>query len=402
MPFQKLASLRWFVVLCLLALPLSGCGLLPNLKELLPDLKELLPDLEAPPKVSFSNIQIEKIDSEDVVVVSLRVMNPNDASLDIQSMSCSLELNVNDKTFALGAATSAFTLEPNSSVEVPVYIPDLTADAVSDLAHMLWSSIVEGEPATYALEGTLESTLPLKIYGLPAEVQVPLEVSFSCIGSMQDKAIHYDLESALKVKLPFVPDPKLVKWSSSDDISINELIGSLPIQIKTTNGTTIDISLPFTSPKGVGCDIQSISCGLSLNVKDKTFVLGAATSAFTLEPNSSVEVPVRIPGLTADAVGELAHILWSCIVEGEPAIYALEGVLTVKVPHLGPVDVPFSCTGPLQLSMKGNSIHYNLGSTLTVNIRPVEHITGEIPMGKLMDSSVKITGEIPLGQADGE
>ncbi len=363
MPFQKLASLRWLVVLCLLTIALSGCGFLPNLGE-------FLPDLEAPPKVSFSNIQIEKTDSEYVVVVLLQVMNPNDVSFDIQSISCDLELNVNDETFVLEAATGAFTLESNSSVEVPVRIPGLSADMASDLTRMLWNCIVEGESATYALEGTLKSTLPLNFHGFPAEI--PLKVSFSCTGSMQDKTIHYDLESALKVKVPFVPDPKLVKWSSSDDISTNELIGSLPIQLKTTNGTMIDILLPFTSPKGVGCDIQSISCGLSLNVKDKTFVLGAATtSAFTLEPNSSVEVPVRLPGLTADAVSNLAHILWSCIIEGEPAIYALEGTLTMKVPHLGPVDVPFSCTGPLQLSMKGNSIHYNLGSTLTVNVKPV-------------------------------
>ena len=375
MPFLKaFVSLQWVVLLSFLVLPLSGCGFLP-------DLKEFLPDLNASPKiVSVSGIQSGP---DDVVVVSLQVMNPNDASIDIQSMSCSLELNVNDKTFVLGAATSAFTLEPNSSVEVPVYIPDLTADAVSDLAHMLWNSIIEGEPATYVLEGTLKGTLPLKIYGLPAEV--PLEVSFSCTGNLQDKTIHYDLKSALKVKVPVVPDPKLVKWSSADDISINELIGSLPIQIKTINGTMIDIALPLTSPKGVGCDIQSISCGLSLNAKDKTFVLGAATtSAFTLEPNSSVEVPVRLLGLTADAVSNLAHILWSCIVEGEPAIYALKGELASKF-HGLPVNVPFFSTGALQFSMKDNAIYYDLKGPLTVEW-PFS-ITGKIPLGKPMDSS---------------
>ena len=361
MSFSKtLVSLRWLVVLCLAAFTLSGCGLLP-------DLKEFLPNLEEPPKVSLSNIQI---DSEDVVVVSLWVMNPNDASLDIQSMSCSLELNVNDKTFALEAATNAFTLEPNSSVEVPVYIPDLTANAVSNLAHMLWSSTVEGEPATYALEGALESTLPLKIYGLPAEV--PLEVSFSCTGNLQDKAIHYDLESALKVKVPFVPDPKLVKWSSSDDISINELIGGsititpeISVQIKTIDGATIDISLLFPLPNGVDHNIQSITCGLSLNAKGKTFALGAATGAFTLEPNGSVKVPIKITSLTADAASGLASILWSCITEGEPAIYALQGTLALNF-YGSPVEIPFSSIGALQLSIQGKAIHYELKGLPTV------------------------------------
>ncbi|MCR5220600.1 MAG: hypothetical protein K6E31_06375 [bacterium] len=357
MSFPKIiVSLRWFVLICLAALALSGCG--------------LLPDIKAPPKVlSASNIQIKETDSGHMVVVSLQVMNPNDANLDIQSIRCGLVLNMNDKEFVLGAVTGAFTLNPNSSIEVPVKIPGLTADAASDLAHILWSCIMEGKPVTYALKGALV----LNYLGLPAEVLL------FCQGSMQDKTIHYDLESTLIVKLPYLPDPKIDVWSSSDDISINELIGSLPIQIKTTDGSAIDISLPITPPKGVRYDIQSISCGLALTVKDKIFAIRTATGAFTPKPDSSVEVPVQISSLTADKVGDLAYILWSCIVEGEPAIYSLQkGSLALNF-HGSPVNVPFSSTGILRFRTKDKAIHYDLKGPLTVEW-PFA-ITGEIPMG---------------------
>ena len=406
MPFSKTSvSLRWLILLCLLVLALSGCGLLPDLKE---------------PEVSVSDIQIKKTGQDYTVVVSLRVMNPNDMRIDIQGISCGLALNVKDKTFVQGAATKAFTLKPNSSVEVPVKLPSLTADTASDLVHILWSCITEGEPAICALKGRLKMEVPL----LPGAVNV----SFSCTGSlqpsMQDKAIHYnynlkgalkashlgsvkvplsstgalqlsiqdqtiyyDLGGTQKVKYPFPLGSKKWSFSVADDIPINKLVGGLvsDIQIKTTNGLAIDILLRFP-PTAWAADIQNITCGLSLKVKDKIFTQGAATSAFMVEPNGSINVPVKIPNLSADAASDLAYILWA-VFEGEPAIYALEGALTVKVPHLGPVDVPFSCTGPLQLSMKDNIMHYDLGSTLTVHVQPVEHIIGEIPMGKLTVSA---------------
>ena len=403
MPFPKIpVSLRWVVLLGFLALALTGFRFRPDLKKSLPDLKM--------PKVSVSDILIEKT-GKDAVMVSLRVTNHNDARLGIKSIACDMSLKAKDKTFALRANTSAFKLKPKRSVKVPVKISGLTADAVSDLVHILWSCTTEGEPVTCALK---KGKLKMKVPHLGI-----VKVSFSSTGtlqpSMQDKAIHYNynLKGKLKmkvshlgtVKVPFsstgalqlsmqgetihyalkhkqrvnYPDwiPSIVprKWSFpiTDDISINKLIGFRKeisvsdIQIKMTDGLAFDVSLMFP-PNSVGRYIKSITCGLSLNMKDKTFALGAATSAFTLEPDGSVVVPIRIPSLTADAASDLAYILWNCIIEGEPVIYALESALTVKVPYWEPMKVPVSCTGPLQLSMKGNAIHYDLGSTLMVNV----------------------------------
>ena len=392
MPFPKIPlSLRWVVLLCLLALALTGCRLLPNMKA---------------PKVSVSYIQLKKIGPKYAVVVSLRVTNRNGARLGIKSIACSLSLKVKDKSFVQRAVMSAFTLKPNSSVVVPIKLPSLTADAVSDLVHILWSCITEGESATCALEGKLKIKVPhlgtVKMsfsstgalqpsmqdkaihynYNLKGKLKMKVphlgteKVPFSSTGalrlSMRGETIHYTLKSTQRVNYPdWIPSIVPRKWSFpiTDNISINKLIGTPPdkkkvsvsnIQFKTTDGLTIDVSLRIP-PNDVSRYIQSITCGLSLNVKDKTFALGAATNAFTLEPDGSVVVPIKIPSLTADTVSDLAHILWRCIIEDEPAIYALKGALTVNVPYWGPAKVPFSNTGSLRLSMLGNCI-------LTVNV----------------------------------
>ena len=373
MPSLK-TLLKWLVVACFAALTLLGCWLLSVLK--------------APPEVvSVSDIQIKKTGTEYRIVVSLQVTNPNNVGFNIQSMSYGLELNVNDETFVQGAATGAFTLEPNSSIEVPVIIPGLTADMVGNLTRMLWICLTEGKPAHYRLVGT--QTMKVPYLGL-------LEMPFSCTGSlqpsMQDKIIHYELKGTWKVphrvltKLPFITTDGT--FSITDDISINKLTGSPPdmkkvsvsnIQFKATDGLAIDVSL-MIPPNDVDLDLQGITCGLALNMKDKTFALGAATSAFTLDPNNSVEVPVKIRSLTANAVSDLAYILWSCIAEGEPAIYKLNSTLALNF-HGAPVKVPFSSTGTLQLSIQGKAIHYDLKGSGPL------FITGEIPLGKPMDSS---------------
>ena len=179
---KTLVLVRWLAVSCFAAFTLSGCGLLPDIKA---------------PKVSVSDIQLKKIGPENRIVISLQVTNPNDVDFDIQSIRCGLELNVNDEAFVQGAATSAFTLEPNSFVEVPLIIPSLTADVVSDLARILWICITEGKPASYRLIGTQTINLPL--FGAR-------EISLSSTGtlqlSIQDKAIHYALKGPLTVKHP--------------------------------------------------------------------------------------------------------------------------------------------------------------------------------------------------------
>lgn len=127
------------------------------------------------------------------------------------------------------------------------------------------------------------------------------------------------------------------------------------IQIQTTDGLTVDVSLQIKNPNGVGWDIQSVTGDLSLNGKS---IARASADSFRLEPYKSTVVPVEIRSSKMDVTSALIGIL-----QGRPA--TLEGVLRVNVPCLGAVEVPFSSTGSLRLSMRGN---YELEGSLTVHV----------------------------------
>ena len=149
---KTLVSLRCLALLCLAAFVLAGCS-------------SPLQGLKEKPSVSVSNIQLKKASlMENVVLVSLRVMNPNDASLDIQGITCDLALN--GKAFAQSTTTNAFRLEPNSSVEVPVEIRSATADALGALSHTLQLGLKGKRAASYTLKGTLT----VGFHGLPIKV----------------------------------------------------------------------------------------------------------------------------------------------------------------------------------------------------------------------------------------
>ena len=160
---KTFVSLRCLALLCLAAFALSGCSTLQGLKE--------------KPSVSVSDIRLKKASlTENVVLVSLRVMNPNDASLDIQGITCDLALN--GKAFAQSTTTSAFRLEPNSSVMVPVEIHSSTADALGALSHTLQLGLKGKHAASYTLKGTLT----VAFHGLPIKVpfsntgEIPLSI----------------------------------------------------------------------------------------------------------------------------------------------------------------------------------------------------------------------------------
>ena len=127
------------------------------------------------------------------------------------------------------------------------------------------------------------------------------------------------------------------------------------IQIRKTDNLAIDVSLLIKNPNGVGLDIQSGTGDLSMNGKS---LARANVDSFRLEPYKSTVVPVEIRSSKMDAASALIGIL-----QGRPA--TLEGVLTVNLPLLGTIKIPFSSTGALRLSMRGS---YELEGTLTVHV----------------------------------
>ena len=143
-------SLRRLVLLCLAALALAGCLALHGLRE--------------KPSVSLSDIQLKQVGLlENAVVVWLRVMNPNDVSIDIKNITCNLSLN--GKSFARGITANSSRVEPYSSVVVPVEIYISTLDTASALKRTLLLSI-KGNATHYALEGTLT----INVYGFTMNI----------------------------------------------------------------------------------------------------------------------------------------------------------------------------------------------------------------------------------------
>ena len=169
MPFPKIPlSLRWVVLLCLLALVLLGCWFLFNLKE---------------PEVSVSNIQIKKTGGL-AIDISLLIKNPNSVGCDIQNVTG--ELSLNGKSIARANANS-FRLEPHNSVEVPVEIRSSKMDAANALI-----GILQGKPAT--VEGVL--TVKVPCWG-------PVKIPFSSTSSLRLSIRgNYELEGTLTVHIP--------------------------------------------------------------------------------------------------------------------------------------------------------------------------------------------------------
>ncbi|MBQ6669049.1 MAG: LEA type 2 family protein, partial [Deltaproteobacteria bacterium] len=382
MPFQKLASLRWFVVLCLLALPLSGYWSLPVSKAF---------------ALEVSDFQIKTSDGLEVDI-SLQFENPYDVGCDIRSFTGDLSLN--GQSVAQVTADN-FRLKPHKPTVVQAKIRSSTDNTTYTLA-LISALILQNEPVNYELKGELrvkDPSLQVKVPFLKKKkVKVPFskKVHFSCTGSlrlsMQGKTIHYEMENTLKVKKPSRwPGkwwPEKIPFPITYKKTIDELMGgsiklsgngSQPdqyevsvsdIQIKTTDGLTVDISLRIKNPSGVGCDIQSFTGDLSLNGQS---VAHATVNRFRLEPHNSVVVPVEI---TMDMPKALA-LISRLILENKPANYELKGILKVKdlswqsVKAPFPEDVSFSYTGSLRLSIEDKTIRINdLENPLTVNVKP--------------------------------
>ncbi|MCR5220599.1 MAG: LEA type 2 family protein [bacterium] len=378
MSFSKtLVSLRWVVVLCLAALALSGYWALPVSK-------------------AFAFVSVSDIKTTDglEVEISLQIENPYDVGCDIRSVTGDLSLN---GVVIAHATADNFRLKPRESTVVPVKIRSSTDDTSYTLA-LISALILQGEPVNYELKGELRVKKPkVKKHRWSVNIPISKKVHFSCTGSlrlsMQGKTIHYDLENTLKVKKPsWWPGewwPGKISFPNTGEKTITELMGSSiklsggkfqpnqyevsisDIQIKTTNGLEVDVSLLIKNPSGVGCDIQSLTGDLSLN---NLAVAQATVNSFRLEPHNSVVVPVKI---TMDMPKALA-LISRLILENKPANYELKGALRVKdlswqlVKAPFPEDVAFSSTGSLRLGIQDKTIHhYDLKNTLTVNVKPV-------------------------------
>jgi LEA14-like dessication related protein len=110
---------------CLIAticLLMSGCaGLSPSFEK---------------PQVSLADIQVQEVKTlETAFLIQLRISNPNDSPLDIQGLSCDVELD--GRRFASGLQGDQQTIPAYGSALVPVEVYASVLDMFSSVISMI-------------------------------------------------------------------------------------------------------------------------------------------------------------------------------------------------------------------------------------------------------------------------
>jgi LEA14-like dessication related protein len=122
--------------------------------------------LEAP-RISLSNLQVqESTGLETVLLIQLRVLNPNEADLDIQGVDC--ELEINDRPFAYGISNTTIKVPAFDSEIVPVTVYSSVIDILKGLF-----GLQHRKELSYRLKGNVRlegagwipSTLPFSSQG---------------------------------------------------------------------------------------------------------------------------------------------------------------------------------------------------------------------------------------------
>lgn len=131
-----------------------------------------LTSLESP-EVTLADVQVTEIRSfETVFIVQLRVQNPNQKALDIDGLSCEIELD--GRKFASGLQGAQQTIPPYGTALVPVEVYASVIDMVGSAIKMVKSASKKDaniEEVDYKLSGTVN----VKMSGLSKKL--PFESS---------------------------------------------------------------------------------------------------------------------------------------------------------------------------------------------------------------------------------
>jgi LEA14-like dessication related protein len=154
-----------FIIVTISLLLLSACaGLAPSFEK---------------PKVNLADIQVREIKTlETAFLVQLRIMNPNETPLEIQGLSCDVELD--GRQFASGLQGEQLTVPPYGTALVPVDVYASVLDMVSSVIGLIQTA---GKP---------DSQLESVNYRLTGRVRVSTG-SFS-------RSIPFESEGELKLK----------------------------------------------------------------------------------------------------------------------------------------------------------------------------------------------------------
>lgn len=132
-------SAAWLTTILLLVL-LAGCAGLSSLEK---------------PKVTLADIQVQEIKTlETAFLVQLRVMNPNTTPIEIEGLSCDVELD--GRKFASGLQGGQGSIPAYGSVLVPMEVYASVLDMVSSVVGVLQNQNepgTKGRPISYRLKG---------------------------------------------------------------------------------------------------------------------------------------------------------------------------------------------------------------------------------------------------------
>jgi LEA14-like dessication related protein len=153
-----------FVIAIISLLLLSGCaGLSPSFEK---------------PKVNLADIQVREIKTlETAFLVQLRIMNPNETPLEIQGLSCDLELD--GRQFASGLQGEQLTVPPYGTALVPVDVYASMLDMVSSVIGLIQTA---GQPEsqlqsiTYRLTGRVRVSTGSFTRSIPFESEGELNL----------------------------------------------------------------------------------------------------------------------------------------------------------------------------------------------------------------------------------
>jgi len=122
-----------------------------------------------PPRITLTNIQVQEIKVfESVFQIDLRVVNPNDVTIDIKGLDCELELN--DKKFASGVSNKSIKVSSFDTAVVPITM----YSSVLDLAKGLFDASKK-QMMNYRLKGRIH---------LGSSLSVPLVIPFESEGEL--------------------------------------------------------------------------------------------------------------------------------------------------------------------------------------------------------------------------
>jgi len=107
------------------------------------------------PRVTLADIRLQDIKTmESTFLVELRIINPNEAPLEVSGIECNLEIDGRD--FASGVAGGQYVIPPYGSALVPVTVYASMLDMVSSVVTILRGASGQTqrpEPLRYALSG---------------------------------------------------------------------------------------------------------------------------------------------------------------------------------------------------------------------------------------------------------